>query len=357
MRAGGDPFARGFTVGGELQDLITASLGFYRRYLDRRGVSPSRLEELLRPHLAAAEAATPDFVETMKGMSTGAMVPFPELFAVNAFEELEPLVEPESEPGGGSAPAGRAEGGSQRCSAFAVSGPGYALLAHNENWLAGDVGNVAVVIAEPQDGSVGIASPTIACCLAAVGMNSLGGAQGVCSLTAEGDGPGVPRVLVSRHSLESSDPEDARRRTALAGRSGGYGYVLGFSGGETLAIETTASRQAVLPGPAVHTNHYLDPELARAGSAPSDGSRSRYERLRDLVEERRPTTPEDAMGILRDHESAPQAICTHADEAEGEEADAVLFSMVADLAGRRMWVAAGNPCTNAYEEVDLSGVL
>lgn len=33
-----------------------------------------------------------------------------------------------------------------------------------------------------------------------------------------------------------------------------------------------------------------------------------------------------------------------------------MFSMVADLEARRMWVAPGDPCETAYVEVDLSGV-
>jgi isopenicillin-N N-acyltransferase-like protein len=81
---------------------------------------------------------------------------------------------------------------------------------------------------------------------------------------------------------------------------------------------------------------------------------ARYDRLLDLVEERRPDTPEAVMDILRDHESGPQCICLHPDHRSGDEAEAVLFSMVCDVEGGRMWVAPGNPCTNDYEEIDLS---
>ena len=59
------------------------------------------------------------------------------------------------------------------------------------------------------------------------------------------------------------------------------------------------------------------------------------------------------MEILRDHGSSPQAICLHPDPAEGDEASAVLFSMVADVEAGRMWVAAGNPCEQEYVEIDL----
>src|SRR4029450_12556275 len=51
-RAGG-----GGTVGGELADLIRASLEFYWRYLVRRGVGTGEMPGLLAPYLAAAERA------------------------------------------------------------------------------------------------------------------------------------------------------------------------------------------------------------------------------------------------------------------------------------------------------------
>ena len=36
---------------------------------------------------------------------------------------------------------------------------GGTLLAHNEHWLAGDVGNVAVIVDAPDDGRVPIRAP------------------------------------------------------------------------------------------------------------------------------------------------------------------------------------------------------
>ena len=86
-----------------------------------------------------------------------------------------------------------------------ISGPGYTLLGHNEQWLAGDVGHVAVVVELPDDGPA-LVSPTLACCLPAVGMNEYRVAQGIQSLVANDDGVGIPRVLVSRHALVASSP-------------------------------------------------------------------------------------------------------------------------------------------------------
>lgn len=360
VRAEGDPNARGQQIGRELRDLLNESVDFYHRYLSRRGVSSEQLQEILTPYLVAAESQFPAFMATLKGMSVGAMAPVLELFAINAFEELEPMLET---PEGALRFLQRKEGylappkpPQERCSSFTVTTPDATILAHNEHWLAGDLGNVAVVIATPDDRPVWVASPTVVGCLPAVGINSHGAAQGIGSLTASDDGIGVPRVFVSRYALESMDRGDAIARAGLPTRAGGYGHTFAFAGGDAFAVETTRAQLAVLEGPAVHTNHYLDPGLAALGPDPSEGSLARRARLEQLLAERSPQTVPEVMDILRDHGSSPQAICLHPDPDEGDEASALMFSMVADLEEGRMWVAPGNPCENAYEEVDLTGI-
>jgi hypothetical protein len=358
VRAEGSPDARGQQIGRELRDLINESVDFYHRYFSRRGVGSEQLQDLLTPYLVASEARFPALMSTLKGMSVGAMIPVLELFAINAFEELEPMLE---------APEGellflqRKEGyvkqpPTERCSSFSVIGPDVTFLGHNEHWLAGDRGNVAIVIDVPDDGRVPVVSPTVVCCLPAVGMNGLGTAQGIGSLTANDDGVGVPRVLISRNSLESVDRTDALTRASLDGRAGGYGHVFAFADGTGVTIETTSKQVAVLDDARVHTNHYLDPGLSQVGADPSDGSRARHDRLVELLAERRPTRVEHVMDILRDHGSTPQAICLHPEPDEGEEASAVMFSMVTDVRERRMYVAAGNPCGSDYVEIDAGGV-
>jgi isopenicillin-N N-acyltransferase-like protein len=335
VHAEGGPAERGAVIGRELTDLIHRSLDFYRGYLADRGLVD--LDAVLAPYRRAAEEALPEHAATLAAIAAAADVPAAELFAVNACEELDAL------------PAGVAP--AERCSSFTATGPGFTLLAHNEQWFAGDAGNVAVVVEHPDEG-IAVGSPTIACCLPAVGLNAHGGAQAIDSLVARDDGVGIPRVLVSRHSLEARDRADSLRRAALPGRAGGYGHVFAFAGGEAFTIETTAAEFAVLDGPGGHTNHYLDAELAELGEEPSAGSRSRYGRLRELLEERPPASPEDAMALLRDHEASPQAICKHATPGVADES-AVVFSMVCELESRRMWVAGGNPCETPYEEVEL----
>jgi isopenicillin-N N-acyltransferase-like protein len=329
-------------IGRALGDVIERSLGFYEGYFARRGIASSDLPDLVAPFVATADAGLPDLMETIRGMAEGAMVSFWQLFAVNAFEELEWALDTP-----GFAP--------DRCSSFVVTGEGTTLLGHNEQWFAGDAGNLALVVDVGQDGDAAV-SPTVACCLPAVGMNARGGAQAIDSLPATGDRPGIPRVLVSRHSLDARDQADAVARAAFRARAGGYAHTFAFKGGAAFVVETTAEDHSVLSGPGPHTNHYLDPALGELAPQPSAGTVGRYDRLLALLEELRPDTPQGAMRVLKDHESRPQAICLHPDERDGDDAEAVLFSMVCDLETPRMWVAPGPPCTTPYEEIDLTDI-
>lgn len=343
--AAGSAFERGRTVGRELSDLIGRSIDFYHAYFDRRGVSSPELSELLTPFMAAAEARTPEFMDQIKGMSEGATVPVMELFAVNAFEELEPLLQ---RVGGAPLFLEHKEGTAERCTTFVVATAGTTIVAHNEHWLAGD-DNVAMVIEIPDGDQPWVAAPVNVCCLPASGMNANGVAMGIQSVTASDDTVGVPRVLVSRHTLDARDVEDAAARAALPGRAGGYGYVVGGRGGGMLRIETTATRETSFDGPGVHTNHYLTPDLADMAPPPSPGSVRRYEAITDALARRAPSEPEDAMEILRTIDSVYEL--TSEDAPDDEEA--IVYSMVCELESGRMWCALGDPTTTGYEEVEL----
>jgi isopenicillin-N N-acyltransferase-like protein len=341
VRAEGGPERRGREIGHALRDEIADRVAFYSAYFARWEVERPQLEELAAPFVAEAEAVLPEGVAMMRAMAEGAGVPFLDLFVPNAFEELEPVMRRGEE-------ARRIE----RCSTVTVVAPGVTLLGHNEMWLAADADSFGIVIEVPTDG-IATVSATTAAYLPAVGMNASGGAQGVMSLEAHDERVGVPRTFVARHVLEAQSRDDAVARAGIGGRSGGYAYVCARAGGEAFAVETTATRQAVLEGPGAHTNHYLDPELSTMDEEPTPGTLGRLRRLESLVEERRPTTPGELMTVLSDHAASPVALCTHADPQDGEDAEAVVYSMVCELETRRMWVSPGNPC-RGFEEVDIS---
>jgi hypothetical protein len=66
---------------------------------------------------------------------------------------------------------------------------------------------------------------------------------------------------------------------------------------------------------------------------------------------------QEAFGLLGDHGARDQDICVHPDPAEGPEASAIMFGMVADVANRTLWVAPDNPCVNPFEPFALDDLL
>ncbi|MGH2995944.1 MAG: hypothetical protein ACRDON_07050, partial [Gaiellaceae bacterium] len=174
VEAAGSPAQRGRAIGRALAEEIQRSLTFYRAR-----VEGFDLGRLLAPYRAAAERRLPDHVAMLDATAAAADVSSDELFALNAWEELEPLLEPQ-------------KAAVERCTSFTAVAGGATILAHAEHWYAADAGSVAVVVEYPDDGSPALASPTPACYLPAVGMNARRAAQGIDSLTASDDREGVP---------------------------------------------------------------------------------------------------------------------------------------------------------------------
>ena len=340
VRVRGGSHERGRAVGEALGPAIHRSLSVYRSWLGARGVTADDLPRILGPYREAAAATYPELVREIDGMALGADAPWWELFAANSYEELEEAVER----GNAGAP--------DRCSAFSVQRGGRTWLGHDEQWFAAETPNCAVVVAVPDDDPA-FASPTVASCLPAVGLNAAGAAQAIMSLQAHDDGVGIPRVLVSRAGLRAGSPDDAVARATPDGRAGSYAHLFAFADGGRMTIETGATSHAIVAGDA-HTNHYLDPGLA-AGADPADASS--VGRLRVLEEETRRARfdgPEDVREVLALHRGDPEHVCRHPRPDEGEEAEGVIFAIACDPAARRLWVAGGTPCRRRFEEVDLT---
>ncbi|MEO7095353.1 MAG: C45 family autoproteolytic acyltransferase/hydrolase, partial [Polyangiales bacterium] len=243
---------------------------------------------------------------------------------------------------------------SERCSSLALAAPGGVLLAHAEQWSACELGNCAIVVERPDDGSPWVVSPTVASCLPVVGVNEHGGAFGVDSLAAGDDRDGIPRVLAAREVLAARDPADLLERARLPGRAGGYGTVAAFPGGQIAVVEQTAERAELVPGICEHTNHYLHPGLAGLGEPPSPTSLSRLEHLRRLRAALPPEPePSDLMGLLGSHDAHPESVCAHGPDPADPDGSIVLYAFVADVERRRLWVCEGPPCSGSFDEIDL----
>jgi isopenicillin-N N-acyltransferase-like protein len=326
----------GGPVHGEQTKAIDDALGFVGRYLDDHGIGPRALDHMLEPYVAASVTAVPHLVEQVRGIADGAEQPFLMVMAANAFEEIYGQVELGI---GSVAPL-------ERCTDVVVDGAGGPLLGHTEQWYAGDQGAVGIVIDVPDDGPM-VLAPVVAGTLPLVGINEHGVAVGAMSLSARDERVGIPRALVARDVLDARDATEARARATRPGRAGGYSYLLAFPDGEARVVETTGSRHATM-ALNVHTNHAVDPSVAEVTFPASPGSLGRYARAASLVETTEATMA-GVVGILADHEAAPQSICVHPDPAEGDEGSTILFAMVAEPVRRSLTIASGHACTGVFE--------
>jgi len=335
--ASGSPHPRGHRVGRALPEQVARSVAAMHGACERAGMTRRELAAALRPLVAAAERSLPARVAYVRGLADGADVPFDDVFAVNALEEVF-----------------REERG-DRCSSLAVVSPAGTLLAHNEQWATCELGNCAIVVERPSDGAPWVASPTVAACVPVVGVNAHGGAFGVDSLVADDDGDGIPRVLAAREVLDARDPDDLLRRARLPGRAGGYGTVAAFAGGRVAVVEQSAATAEPITGTTEHTNHYLHPQLAAIAPPPGPGSLSRLEHLQRLRAALPPEPePADLMRLLASHDADPQAVCAHGPDPHDPESTIILYAFVADCDHGRLWVCEGPPCAGSFEEVDLA---
>ena len=286
-------------------------------------------------------------------------MPFLDVFAVNAFEELYAVLELSVPPPAGVtiAPAPPPTP-VERCTDFVVRAPGTTLLAHNEQWYAGDDGGVAVIVERPDsDDEVAIVAPASVGTLPLVGMNARGGALGLMSLSGTDERVGVPRALLGRDGVEAVDRADARRRATRPGRAGGYSYMYAFRGGDAFTLEVTATRDGLIESAGSHQ------PCARPGSGRGRGGSLGWQpvAVREGVcaVERaiRRGPPQDVMRMLGDHGAEGQDICVHPDPSEGDEGSAIQFAMVCDVEAGVMWLAPGQPCSTPFQELRLDDLL
>jgi len=358
VHADGDPFRRGKVIGKALADGHARAVDWTRRYTRRYGLADRDHELLLAPYLAAARAGLPRLVAHLEGIAEGAGLRFVDVFAVNAFEDVRPVLL-----GAMSAPEDIGLGQTHavrpidRCTDVVVRQPGTTLLAHNEQWYVGDDGGVALIVERPDtDDEIATVAPVSVGTLPLVGMNARGGALGSMSLTGTDAKVGIPRALLGRDAIEAVDRQDALRRATRPHRAGGYSYMYAFRGGDAFTLEVTATRHGLIEVPA-HTNHALAADVAQVVAPASPNSMSRLDRAATLVHEYTPQTVQDLIRILSDHGAEGQNICAHPDPAAGDEGSAIQFAMVCDVEARAMWLAVGQPCSSTFHELPLDELL
>ncbi len=299
-----------------------------------------------RKYMPFAQERFPKYVDELMGIAEGADVTFDQLAVVNAMEAV-------------TVDALHLT----RCTSFAVNddrtADGHVLAAHNEDWVPEDEDDVFVIHAQPKDEPPFLAM-TYGGLLPNIGFNAYGVAQFCDSVQPSDSRIGIPRVVVSRAVLAAKTPAEAIRQVLSAHRAAGYNHLIVHESGEIYSVEVSARRFGILyaeDGYAVHTNHYLSPNMIEIEDEPEEliSSRVRYFRALRLVKRTAQHTIKTLQSIQRDHVNFSNSICNHAIEVNDPlDREKTINALVVDLTAREMHIAWGNPCKNTYHTYHLN---
>ena len=293
-----------------------------------------------RKYMPFAHERYPQYVDEILGMAEGAGVSFDDLAVVNAMEAvtMDALH-------------------LTKCTSLAVNedrtADEHVLIAHNEDWLPEDEGDVYVLHATPDDEPPFLAM-TYGGLLPNIGFNASGIAQCCDSVYPTDSRIGIPRVVVSRAVLGARTLADAMGLVLIPQRAAGYNHLLAHESGELYCIEVSARRFGILYGEdgyLVHTNHYLDAKMQAIEYEPDEliSTRLRYFRALRLLKRTSPHTIKSLQAIQRDHLNYPNSICNHYTEGTVPlDREKTINALIIDLTMRVMHITWGNPCEGQY---------
>lgn len=297
------------------------------------------------PHLQ--RYSLPVFNE-LSGIAEGARLSLPEMIIGNGWTDFKDLLAMRVH-------LDQNEDETHECTSLVVGGN---LTADGNTYLAQtwdmnvSAGQYMVLVRrEPAEGPKSL-SLTTAGCLSLIGLNEEGLVAGNTNLAPLDARPGVFYLALIHHALAQRSFEDAVTAITTAQRMSGHYYYLGGPHGEFMGIETTATKhELVVPrlGTYVHTNHYLTGALIATRLTPCPGINTlgRQAQMEQLASGLgKDLTATDISQLLMNHEG-DEPICRHDDDPQGA---ATLGAAVLCPQARKLWAAAGNPCSGQFEE-------
>ncbi|NYT80809.1 peptidase C45 [Alcaligenaceae bacterium] len=263
VEVSGSPYERGRQHGAAVPDRIRASVALYKGQLDRRGVTPQRLQQLAQAMEKTIADYDEAYLEELRGIAAGARLSLAEIITVNCRTEMMfghgALAQAPQEPDDG-------------CTGIIVlpeaSANGKLLHAHNWDWRQECVGTGIVLLMRRSDGP-DLLTFTEAGALARHGFNSAGVSLSGNFLGSDRDyqqPAEVPLVLVRRKMLESANICAAMKVLWGARRFCSNNLMLAQAEGEAVNLECAPDEifwLTPVDGILVHANHWLCP-AARA---------------------------------------------------------------------------------------------
>jgi isopenicillin-N N-acyltransferase like protein len=330
----GPPFERGRQHGERFRDEIAAALGALRRAHGPTAYAAARDRAQAAWLLIARRA--PDIGAELQGIAEGCGAALPDILLRVGFEFFE------------AAPAAG-------CSAIACQGPQGAIVA--QNWDAPpEVGKELAIFIHV--GAHGFEQAVIASVggLAWVGCNRHGLALLNTDLMLRSRAAGLPSQVVRRIVLGERRVEEALAVLGSLPHMAGRFYLLGDAAGAIAGVEVSAARGLRItrgPGPILHTNHALHPDIgadededALMKTYPS--SRRRMNVLQRIAAGAAAT--DHIAAALGNREGSPNSICKSRSDAEATQ---TTFSIIVECGCRLLQVCPGSPAEHAYYPVLL----
>lgn len=334
------PHQRGVQYGQQAREEIQVCIDTYRdRFQSTRGMSWDTVRGYAAAMLPCTEEAMPDIVAEARGIAQGAGVDFGDLMVLNCRYEI--LHFPHQ----------------NECTAFALqreaTADGHVYVGQNwDNRPSLLAHTLLVHITEEETGNV-IFGMTEAGQLIRNGFNSKGAGQCANSIrsTLDRQGEGVPSNFLRRKLLTMDNMAGMIRCIRTTRRTVSNNLCLGTRENLVADVEAVPGmpvRFEPTDGIVTHANHLLVNRDLDASS----GMRQRGERLYALLHEKVGSiTLEHIMTCLKDHEGAPQGICSHV--SESGKVWQTNASLIYDLDAGRAWVCYGPPCEGEYKEYRL----
>jgi isopenicillin-N N-acyltransferase like protein len=326
----GTPFERGQQHGLKFQSEIAKALA------NARAAHGEDAHLAARRHAQAAWPAiierAPDVAAELKGIASGAGLNPVDILLRSGFEFY-----------GLPAASG--------CSALVVATSQGALVA--QNWDA-PLSFAAELVFFLHFGPDGFEKAIITSYggLCWVGCNTHGLAFVNNDLMLSSSAQGLPSQVIRRLILDEQSVAAAVAQLRALPHMAGRSYLLGDASGAIAGVEVAADLGACVnqsTSPVLHTNHALDPDVAREESeaalqATYPSSRHRY----DVMRRKLPSNPDATaiMSLLADEEGHPDSVSK---ASSLNEPSATLFSVIFECGSRSLLLCAGAPATHSYQ--------
>ncbi|CAL76434.1 Conserved hypothetical protein [Bradyrhizobium sp. ORS 278] len=342
----GAPHARGVQYGQQAAARIRKGTTHYLSQLKDLSLDPAGVAVLVAAYLPVIEQFEPAYVEEMRGIATGADVPFEDVVLLNARTEILKLARPEirarlktpDEPDG--------------CTGVVVLPPATATgrLIHAQNWdWKRECVETAVVLRVRRDDGPDLLTFTEAGALGRSGFNAIGVAITANYLESDRDyrEVGVPLALIRRKVLESEHVALAMRAVYCTRKSAANNMIVSHCEGVAIDFECAPDETfQVHPerGLLVHANHFVSPvalgKLKDTGIANTPCSLYRDIRVRSLLQPQIGAITKDTVKMaLFDNFADPWSVCRPPRRNLGNNLSATVAMIVMEPAEGLMEVA------------------